>query len=369
MSFQIPWAKPVFSPGDKEHCLDALNSTWISGGPYVEQLEREFTARIEGQHGIATSNGTTALHLAMLGLGIGPGDEVIVPGFTFVAPANMVIAVGATPVFADIDPETWCIDPKSVQACITGKTKAIIAVHVYGNVCDMRALGEIADNHELFLVEDTAEAAFSKHDGRYAGTFGTIGCFSFHATKTITTGEGGFVVTPRKDLYDKMKLICSHGMNPGKRYWHEWIGYNFRLTNLQAALGCSQLANLEQIIVSRRRMDALYRQELRGVEGISFQKFSAEVDPVVWAVAVRIDPERFGIGRDKVMELLGEAGIQTRPGFYPFHQMPLYNSRFLSVADDIGGNVVSFPSFPSIREEEIVFVTSTLKEIQKNNEI
>src|SRR3989338_7748949 len=233
----IPFAKPVFLGKEKEYLADAIASGWISDGPYVERFEKDFLRYFEGSSGLTTSSGTTALHLALLALGIGPGDEVIVPGYTFVAPVNMVLAVGAKPVYAEADPITWCIDPRSVEKQITSKTKAIIAVHVYGNVCDLPSLRAIADKYKLFLIEDVAQAAFSKYEQKYAGSFGDVGCFSFQATKTVAMGEGGFVVTPYKNVYEKMCLIRDHGMNKEKRYWHEVIGYNFRLTNLQAALG------------------------------------------------------------------------------------------------------------------------------------
>lgn len=361
----IPWASPNFGGKEKEYLLDALESTWISGGPYVERLEKEFLELHRSPYGVAVSNGTTALELALLALGVGPGDEVVVPGFTFVAPANMVLALGATPVYADIDPAPWCLDPKAAERAITRKTKAILPVHVYGNVCDMAALLEIARRHKVAIVEDTAEAAFSKFNDGFAGTFGDLGCFSFQATKTITTGEGGFVLTRRKDLWEKMRMIRDHGMRKGKRYWHDVVGHNFRLTNLQAAVGCAQLERLPEILRARETMYRLYGERLSGLEGVTMQRFRAEVKPVVWAVAAQIAPDRFTGDRDRLIGNLAERGIETRPGFYPFSAMPLYKAPRLPVSEAVGANVISLPSSPFMTEAQIDYTCDHFRRLLK----
>lgn len=357
----IPWAKPVFGGREREYVLDALESTWISGGPYVDRLEREFTARNGARLGLAVSNGTTALQLAFLALGIGPGDEVIVPGFTFVAPGNMVLAVGATPVFVDIDPATWGVDVGAVEAAITPRTKAIVAVHVYGNACDMDPLLALASRHKIAVVEDAAESMLTTYGGRCVGTLGDIGCFSFQATKTLTTGEGGFVVTGRQDLFESMRVIRDHGMRRGKRYWHDAVGFNFRLTNLQAALGCAQLERADEVVRLRAEMHRRYSELLSAVPGVTLQRFDPKVVPVVWAVAAKIDARRFKGDRDTLIERLAEAGIETRPGFYPFSAMPLYKAPRLPVSEEVGRSVISFPSFPSLTSEQIARVCRALK--------
>lgn len=361
----IPWAKPNLGAKENQYLKNALGSTWISGGPYVERLEREFLRRHRARYGMAVSNGTTALQVALLALDIGPGDEVIVPGFTFVAPGNMVLAVGARPVFVDVDPETWCVDPSAVEQAITPRTKAIIAVHLYGNVCDMDALGAIARRRGLLLIEDAAEAAFSRFKGRLAGTMSDIGCFSFQATKTITTGEGGFVLARRKEHGDKMRLIANHGMRPGKRYWHDVVGHNFRLTNMQAAVGCAQLERLDGFIANRARMSRLYAKHLGGIGGVTVQTIRPEVDPVIWAIAVRLDSVSFEGGRDQVIKSLAARGIETRPGFYPFCDMPLYKSKKLPVSRSVGGSVISLPSFPDLTEREIALVCARLAALSR----
>jgi perosamine synthetase len=362
---EIPWAKPSFFGKEKEYLADALDSTWISGGYYVDRFESEFRRYHGSNYGVTTSNGTTALQLAILALGIGVGDEVILPGFTFAAAANMVMAAGGTPVYADISPSTWCIDPASVGIRVTPKTKAIIPVHIYGNVCDMDALSTLAKKHDLFIIEDTAEAAFSKYKGRYAGTFGNAGCFSFQATKSITMGEGGCVLTDDEKLYRKMCIIRDHGMRKGKRYWHDVIGYNFRLTNLQAAVGCAQLENLEKIFSDRKRILHLYQKQLAEEPGITFQYFSPEVEPVVWAIAIKIDADLFKGDRDFLIASMSKCGVETRPGFYPFSVMPLYGASALPVSEDVGANVLSLPSFPSLTEEDIVFVCDQLRGLKR----
>lgn len=361
----IPWAGPLFSGREKEYLMNALESTWISGGKYIDKFEKCFTRYNRAKYGITVSNGTTALQLALLALDIQAGDEVIVPGYTFVAPVNMVIASGAKPVYADIDPETWCIDPESVKKSITKRTKAIIPVHIYGNVCDMTQLEHIAARYGLYIIEDTAEASFSKYKGKYAGTFGTIGCYSFQATKTITMGEGGFVITRDKKLYKKMRIIKSHGMRDDKRYWHDMIGYNFRLTNIQAAVGCAQLENIKKIIAMRKRMHGLYYKELKAEPGITMQRFRPEVDPVVWAVSVRLSPGYFKESRDGLVKKMFESGIEVRPGFYPFNVLPLYHGPELKISLDIGLNVISLPSYPSISPDLVKYVCDTLKKMRK----
>jgi perosamine synthetase len=359
----IPWAQPTFFGNEGDYLLDALNSTWVSGGKYVDKFEEELSSYCGSKYGITVSNGTTALHLALLALDIGPGDEVIVPGFTFVAVANTVLQTGATPVFCDIDAKTWCIDVNSIKNCVSDKTKAIIPVHIYGNVCDIDNIKKIADAHNLFVIEDTAEAAFSRYNGRYAGSIGDLGCFSFQATKTITTGEGGIVLTNNQEWKDKMRIIRSHGMRPGKRYWHDVIGYNYRLTNLQAALGCAQLENLNEIIIRRKKVYELYKKILSGRKEIILQEFNKKVIPVLWTTAFRIEEKYISKSRDQIIKELHDLGIETRPGFYPFSLMPIYKANPLPIAEKIGRNIISLPTYPSLDDETINYICDQLYQV------
>lgn len=359
MSAGIPWALPHLFGNEGPLVLEALQSTWISGGRFVDDLERRLAAHLESPHVVTTSNGTTAIHLAYLALGIGPGDEVVVPGFAFAAPANMTLALGATPVFADVDPDHWCLDPARVAELITSKTKAIVAVHTYGNVCDMDALRALGAEHGVAVVEDTAEALFSKYRGRWAGAIGDLGSLSFQATKTITTGEGGAVLTADPERADLMRLIRNHGMRE-RRYFHDVVGHNFRLTNLQAALGCAQLDNLPEILAAKERVYQGYRQGLADAEGLALQGFCEGVEPLVWVTGVRLDRDAFP-PRDEVMKSMAAAGIETRPGFYPFHAMPIYpDAPVLPVSQELAEQVITLPSHFGLGPEDVARVCDAL---------
>lgn len=360
----IPWAKPCFWGEERKFVADALRSSWISDGPYIDRFEKDFASLCGVKFCLTTSSGTSALYLALLAAGIGPGDEVIVPGLSFMAPAHMAMAIGARPVYADIDPRTWCMDPVCARGLISKKTKAIVAVHLYGNVCDMTALRGLARRHGLYLIEDVAEAAFSKYRGKYAGTFGEIGCYSFQATKTIAMGEGGCILVSRRNLYDRLSLIRNHGMSNRRKYWHDVVGHNFRLTNMQAALGCAQLKSLGKILAAKKRVYELYYRHLQKEKGITMQFFAREVSPVVWCVAVHLDPFVFGSGRDEVMRSLAELGVETRPGFYPPSAMPLYQAAPLPISERVGLGVITLPSFPSLTERQIKDICGKLKKIR-----
>jgi perosamine synthetase len=365
VSGKIPWALPHLFGNESANLLEAIESTWISGGRFVDDLERRLSEHLESPHVVSTSNGTTALHLAYLALGIGPGDEVIGPGFAFAAPANMTLALGATPVFADVDPDHWCLDPEQVANLITPNTKAIIAVHTYGNVCDMDALLALGKEHGVAVVEDTAEALFSRYRGKWAGAIGDLGSLSFQATKTITTGEGGAVLTADSERADLMRLIRNHGMRE-RRYFHSVVGHNFRLTNLQAALGCAQLDNLEEILAAKRRVYEGYRERLSDLEGVSLQGFCDGVDPLVWVTGVRLDPEAFG-PRDAVMAAMSDAGVETRPGFYPFHAMPIYpEAPVLPVSEDLANRVITLPSHFGLGSEDVARVCDALQAARRS---
>lgn len=361
----IPWAKPHLGDKEREYLLRALDSTWISGGEFVDKFESDFAGLIGKKYAVATSNGTTALHLAVLAAGVGPGDEVIVPAFTFVAAANVAIQARARPVYVSIDPETWCIDVNEVKRNITSRTKAIIPVHIYGNVCEMDALAKIARENDICLIEDAAEAVFSKYRGRFTGSFGGLNCFSFQATKTITMGEGGAVLTDDEDLNQCMRILRSHGMLPGKNYWHTEIGYNYRLTNLQAAIGCAQLENRDWIISEKKRIYQRYYANLSNIPGIYLQRITDGVEPVIWAVALRIDPAYFQGSRDFLMAELMKRNIETRPGFYPFSIMPLYHAEPIPLFEAIAANIISLPSYITLSNETIDYICGQLRSLMK----
>lgn len=359
----IPWARPDYWGREREYVAQALESTWISGGPFVERLEAEFAGYCRAPFAVSACNGTAALHMALLALGVGPGDEVIVPGFGFMAVANVALHLGARPVFADVDPDTWCVTANEIDKRIRRETKVVVPVHTYGNVCDMGPILSLATDRDLPVVEDVAEAFASTYDGHKAGTLGRLGTFSLHATKTITSGEGGMVTTGDSELHDRLELFRSHGMRRSRRwYWHEVVGHNFRLTNLQAAIACAQLEQIEKILVARRRVHEAYRRLLEDVDGIGLQRFLPSVEPVLWALGLKLDPAAYPQGRDEVLRQLRDASIESRPGFYAASSMPhLYESDATPVSEQLSACILSLPSFATLTESDIEYICATLK--------
>lgn len=353
----IPWGKPWLSGKEKEYVISALEANWISGGDFVDKLELFFTNEMD-KCAVSTTNGTTALHMAFLALGVEPGDEIVVPGFCFLAAANVAMNMGAKVIFADVSADTWCLNGESIRKVLSPRTKVVVPVHTYGNVCNMTEIMDLSKEHGFYVVEDAAEALFSKWDGRYAGTYGHIGTYSFQATKTITTGEGGMVVTDNRELYEKMKLIRNHGMNE-RRYYHEVAGLNFRLTNLQAAVGVAQLENYEEGIRIRKNIDKYYRKECSPYS-VKLQKIEPATDFVMWAFALRL----LNVDRDTVIRKMSEMGIETRPGFYsPNRMLHLYKKSNIPVSEQLSENVISLPSYPSLSQEELHKITNSLRNI------
>jgi len=361
----IPWAQPDFWGLEEKYLVEALHSTWISGGAFVGRFEREVATFSGSPFAISASNGTTGIHLVYLGRGLRPGDEVIVPGFCYLAAANIALQMGVKPVFAEVDPDTYCVTARAIEAVMTLRTKLIVAVHTYGNVCEMDAIMSLARSRGVRVLEDAAESFASKYKGRQSGAIAGLGIYSFQATKTITTGEGGMVVTDDEALARTMALFRSHGVQ-GRRYWHELPGHNFRLTNLQAALGCAQLERLDTIIKERKRVHSTYTAALKDVAGLRLQTFRPEVDPVLWALALELDPAAYPQGRDKVIEQLAAEGIETRNGFYAASQLPIYPDCMpLPICERLAKNVISLPTFPSLDGRQIEYVSSKLAALRK----
>ena len=361
----ISWASPRYSGNEIAYVHDAVTSSWISGGPYIERFEAMMRETCHVDHALTCSNGTTALHLAYLGAGIQPGDEIILPNFAFMAAANIALHLHAVPVFAEVDPDTWCFGAEQVESLISEKTKAIVAIHTYGNLCDMDSLRELARQCGIFLLEDAAEGFPSRYKGEMAGSLGDISTFSFHATKPITCGEGGMVVTNDAAMAQRMALYRSHGMQRKVFYWHDAPGHNFRMTNMQAALGLAQAENLSGIIESRRVIHAQYTELLRGVEGLSLQRDQAHAHVVMWAFAVRLDSAAFPQGRDAVMQAMHDAGIETRPGFVSGTQLPYFapesrRAPSYCTSELLAQSVLSLPSHLNLTSSQIEFIASTL---------
>lgn len=365
--FRIPLDAPNIGDLEKEYVVRALESGYVSSvGPMVSEFEERFAAYVGAPYAVATVNGTAALHLALRLLGIGPGDEVIVPALTFIATANPVLYVGATPVVVDVDPLTWNIDPAEVERAITKRTRAIILVHLYGNPADMQRIMELARNHGLYVVEDATEALGSTYKGRHAGTFGHIGVCSFNGNKMITTGGGGMLVTGDPDLASLARLLVNQGRAPGTiEYEHVEVGYNYRLTNLQAALGLAQLERLPEFLTTKRRNATLYREFLKEEPGLEWQQ---ELDGAVsnwWLFSVLINPEIFGSDRNSVREKLIAAGVQVRPLFMPLTKQPMYKNHSLNgcpKAESLHEKGLNLPSASFLTAEDIQNVCQALLE-------
>lgn len=362
---RIPWAKPALWGNEEKYVASALASTWISGGEFVERLESEFAALCGVPHALSACNGTAALHLAYLAAGLEPGDEVVIPGFAFLGAANVALHMGARPVFAEVDPETWCVSAQALERCLTPKTKAVVPVHTYGNVCAMREIVALGRERGVTVIEDAAESFPSRYRGEMSGTLGELGTFSFQATKTITTGEGGMVVTRDPRANEVIALQRSHGMLRKRHYWHELPGHNFRLTNLQAALGCAQLEKLDVIVRERERVYRQYLARLTRIAGLRPQQFGPDVSAVVWAVALKLDPTAFPQGRDAVMAQMQEAGIETRPGFCAPSLMEFYRCPPLPLCEELSRQVISLPTFPTLGNEDIERVCAQLEKLRR----
>jgi len=366
----LPVALPDFSEKEKEYVVQALDSTWISSmGEFVDRFEHEFAQACDVKHALSCSNGTAALHLALLTLGAGRGDEVIIPSLTFISTANAVHYAGAAPVFADVDPATWCLDPEKLEAGITGRTKGIIVVHLYGHPADMDAIREIADRRGLWIIEDAAEAHFARYKGQTVGGLGDIGTFSFYGNKTITSGEGGAITFNRGDLLEKARMIRGQGVDPQRRYYFPMIGHNFRLTNVACAMLCAQLERWQEMLAWRKTLFEDYRQRLGGICGIGFQPVADWAEPTPWLFCITVDEREFGCSRDRLMEELLSVGIETRPFFIPIHTLPPYReSRTIGPSLDetirLGAAGINLPTHHSVKQHHVDLVADEVMRIQ-----
>ena len=363
----LPVAEPSIGEKEWEYVSECILTGWVSStGKFVTKFEEIFGQFCKAKHAITTSNGTTALHLALSAYGIGPGDEVIVPTLTFIATANAVVHTGATPVFVDSEPITWNIDPQKIEQAITKKTKAIIPVHLYGHPADMKPILDIARRHNLVVIEDAAEAHGAEYKGSPVGSIGTMGIFSFFANKIVTTGEGGMVVTNDDALADRMRLMRDHGMDKNRRYWHTVIGFNYRLTNIQAALGLAQMEKIDQILLKKRQNAKLYHRLLKGIPGLTLPYEAEWAKNVYWLYSVLVDENKFGMTRDILMTHLQDMGIETRPVFYPLHEQPIYKtSQHFPIAEHISSQGISLPSSVKLDEEAISQVAHAIAGLAK----
>lgn len=358
--YRIPLYIPYLTGNEKKYVNECLDSTWISSkGRFIEEFENKFCEYTGAKYATAVSNGTTALHLALETLGIGEGDEVIVPSFTYIASVSPVIYAGAIPVFADSLASTWQVDPDDVKSKITQKTKAIIVVHLYGHPCEMKELVKIAEDNNLFLVEDCAESFGALYEGVHTGKFGDISTFSFYGNKTISTGEGGMLITDDYYMHEKAYHLKMHGVSPVKKYWHDVIGFNYRMTNICAAIGLAQLEKADEILARKRAVRELYNKHLKGLP-IEPHGEAPNVRHSFWMYSILT--ESVGI-RDSLREHLDSNGIETRPTFFPVHTMPMFTQSYhkIKTAEDIAIRGINLPCFPSLKDVQIEEICTCIR--------
>ena len=359
----IPVASPVLNGNESLYVKECLESTWVSSaGRFIGLFEAEFARFCGVKHAVSCSNGTAALHLSLLAHDLRPGDEVIIPTLTYVATANCVHYCGATPVFVDCEPETWNIDPGKIEAAVTPRTRGIIVVHLYGHPVDLDPVLALADKYGLFVVEDAAEAHGAEYKGRRVGSIGHVAAFSFFGNKIITTGEGGMLTTNDDALAAKMRQLRGQGVDPGRRYWFPQIGYNYRMTNIEAAIGLAQMENIGWHLAQRRRVVDTYRERLGHCPDLLIQPEKPWAQNSYWMVSVVLG-DRFP-EREVVMDRLLTANIETRPFFYPMHVLPIYRDLALGkafpVADAIYPRGLSLPSSGCLTTTEIDYVCEHL---------
>jgi perosamine synthetase len=361
----IPISKPYIGAREKELVLDALNSGWVSSiGKYIDEFEANFARYCGTEYALAVSNGTTGLHLALATLDLQPGDEVIVPDLTFVATANAVAYTGATPVLADIDADTLCIDSASVKSLISKRTKAIIPVHLYGHPADMDALTEIGEAHGVDIIEDAAEAHGAEYRGRRVGGLGKCGVFSFYGNKVITTGEGGMLTTNDREFYQRAKRLRDHAMSPQRRYFHEERGFNYRITNLQAALGVAQLERIDDFLDRRTEIMGWYNAEIASTNSVRLNRVKNWAKSAFWMVCLEVDWLN-ETRRDAFMRALKQRGIDTRPYFCAISTMPMYRQPSPPVAAFKSQTGLNLPSYYELTKPEVQRIAADVNELLK----
>ena len=361
MSYKIPIYQPTLDGNEKKYVMECLDSTWISSkGDFISKFENEFRDYIGVEHANTVSNGTVALHLALVTLGIGPGDEVIVPSFTYIASVSTIVLTGATPVFVDSLPTSWQMDPEDVLRKITPHTKAIMVVHLYGHPCEMDAITKIARERNIFILEDCAEAFGSKYKGKHVGTFGDLSTFSFYGNKTITTGEGGMVVTNDETLYDRAYHLKMHGLAKYREYWHDVIGFNYRMTNICAAIGLAQLEKANEKIVKKRQLVEWYNEGFKSLPVAPHGEYG-DVYHSYWMYSITVETPAI---REELREYLKSNGIETRPTFFPVHTMPMFSQKFqkLPVAEYLGWHGINLPSWPGLSRTNIETIVNTISD-------
>lgn len=366
----IPVCTPEIGPEEVENVVDAVESGFISGttGQYIERFETLFAEYCGVEHGVATTSGTTALHLAVEAAGIGPGDEVIVPDITNAATVFAVVYANATPVAADCDPETWCIDPADVQEKISPQTAAILPVHLYGHPVEMDPLWDLAEDHDLTVIEDCAEAHGAEYRAERVGSLGDVGCFSFYANKIITTGEGGMVVTNDDELAERSRLLRNLAFDPDRRFRHNHVGYNYRMTNVQAAIGVAQQEKIDRFVARKRRIADRYADHFSDVDCLKLPTERKWAKNVYWMYGVVLD-ETASVSRDTLRKELAERGVETRTFFLRMSQQEAFADyqSFVNThnpeAERLAERGLYLPSGVGLSDEELSKVARAVKAV------
>lgn len=366
--YRIPIMTPSLSGNEKKYITEALDSTWIGGaGSYIDRIEKEWAGLCGVNECVVTSNGTVALQLALLALGAGPGDEILVPALTYVATANAVRHVGAEPVFVDVDPETRCLDPLRIEDAITRRTKGIIPVHLFGHPVDMDRVDKIASLYKLWTLADAAQGHLAKYKGRDVGSLADISTFSFHVGKVFTCGEGGAIVLNDAKLASWMRFMRGHGMDAERRFFHPVTAFNYRLTNLQCAVLCAQLERREEIFSRRRRCFKRYTDNLQGTPGLAFQPVAEWAVTCPWVFCLTIDQSESACSRDQLIEILASQGIESRPFSIPLHTLPPFREQsrlrgdHCPVAEHLGRTGMYLPSSTDIVDDDIDLVCDVVR--------
>jgi len=372
---RIPVAGPWITQKEIDYVTDAVTNAWYGNANcYHERFEAAFANYVGVRHAMALPSCTSAIHLSLLALGVGPGDEVIVPDCTWIASAAPVTYVGASTVFADIDPTTWCLSADAFEACITPRTKAVIPVDLYGNMPNLSAIRAVADRHGIAIIEDAAEAIGSEFQGRKAGSFGDTGVFSFHGSKTLTTGEGGMLVTDRDDIRERALFLRDHGRPPGDRFFHNTeVAWKYKMSSMQAALGLAQLERIDELIERKREIFGWYHGALGDYPGITLNSEAPGSKNTYWMVTAALSAE-FGLTKERLMALLSAAGIESRPFFHPLSSIPAFEKQPEAalarkrnhISYRIAPNAVNLPSALNLTEEKVHYVCETLKSFVNN---
>lgn len=366
---KIPITTPSISNLEIDYVQDAIANGWGERCyDYIKRFEKLFSEYLGVKYSLATSSCTGAIHLALLAMGVKKGDEVILPDITWISSVEPIIYIGAKPVFVDVLPNTWCIDPKKLENAITKKTKAINVVHLYGNMAEMDDIISIAKKHGLKILEDAAEAIGSEYKGKKSGSMGDVGVFSFHGTKTISTGEGGMLVTNNKNIYEKALILNDHGRDPktGKLFWMEQYGYKYKMSNLQAAMGCAQIKRLDKIVDKKRKIFSWYKDFFNNFHGLQMNEEQPYVKNSFWMPTIIIE-KSYNINRDKMIKDFNkEYNIMLRPFFYPLSFMPM----FKRVSDnknsyDLYYRGINLPSFYDLKKKDVEYICNKIKDYLK----